>query len=141
MAINRRPFILKSYKIRDDDTVSEECQRRNITFCKYEYDDGDKLFLPPLDESEEVNVTSVLKQTNLSLEVNLFRCPITKMDLKFVRSWIPIKIFDLYITAGKNDLTVAVLQDSTMDDNVCVIDMYLYSGNDDIKNRGLHLKP
>jgi hypothetical protein len=143
MAVNRRPFTTTYRIVRDNDTVSKECQRFNVTFWLY------KGRSSPEDEwftlsNRKIEETSKVEdeQKNVTVEVNLFRCPITKMDLKFVRSWIPVKIFDLYITAGRNDVTVSVLRDSSiMRENICLVDMYFYTGRDSIEQKGLYMKP
>lgn len=149
MAINRRPFTTSYEVVRDRENVLRECQRRNVSFLVYEDPPATlniRAHFPDFlnyDENEGTEPSSEMKYESATVDVNLFKCPITKMDLKFVRSWTPIDIFDLYIVTGRDDLNVIVLRDSTMPgtENICVEDMYFYTGSDDIGYRGLYNKP
>ena len=149
LAINRRPFTTSYEVVRDRENVLRECQRRNVSFLVSE-DPPVRLGIPAqfrdflnYDENEGTEPSSEMKYESATVDVNLFKCPITKMDLKFVRSWSPIDIFDLYIVTGRDDVNVIVLRDSMMPgtENICVVDMYFYTGSDNIDYRGLYNKP
>ena len=97
--------------ITDKESVSRECEEQPVTF-----------FEPMLNESELYDPTEV------TIGVWMFTCPITKMHLEFP----PTQVFppqdiikDFYITKGKMDEKpiVAVLQNSSYIDNICLLSL------------------
>lgn len=93
--------------IRDEDSVEKECKRRRMTFWQP-------------DSSAEKDK----RASNVTLDVRMFHCPITRMRLLFPRGDKPRKIVDFYITEGRNEGTVTVLHNSTVSDNICVTHMH-----------------
>ena len=92
---------------RDEDTVEKECKIRKVTFWQ-----------PSSTAKEDQHAW------NVTLDINMYHCPITKMDLKFPRGDKPYEIKDFYIAEGRNQWTVAVLHNSTTSDNICVTHMF-----------------
>jgi hypothetical protein len=103
-----------SYEIvKDKQSVERECRRRNMTFTQ-------------IFESGESKYVANDTIRNVTFEVNMFACPITKMDLRYPVEWLEPELFDMYISLGRNDVTVSALRDSVHLDNICVRDTYLF---------------
>lgn len=96
------------YKIiKDAGTVESDCKNRSMTF-----------WLPDDSSSERDEWRKV------TIDVQMFLCPMTKMDLKFPKADNPPEVRDFYVTEGRNKGTVAVLRNSTSCDNVCLAKVF-----------------
>jgi len=100
--------VLSEYNVtRYEDSVEKECKHRKMTFWQ------------PDSSAEEDK-----RASNVTLNIRMYHCPLTKMDLKFPRGDKPREILDFYIAEGRNEGTLAVLHNSTTTDNVCITNMF-----------------
>jgi len=110
--VNRR--FDTSYEIKnekDKPLVNTECEKKKVTY----YRDSKE------NSKDAINATELV-----SLEVEMFRCPVSKLDIKFKFSWkiFPPKRYDFYVTRGYGPSTVTLLNDSPNKENICVINMF-----------------
>mgnify|MGYP000899856778 CR=1 FL=1 len=63
-------------------------------------------------------------QINVTLDVQMFTCPLTKMDLKFQSGRLDVKLEDFHISEGTDPMTFAVLRNSTSSANVCLTSLF-----------------
>ena len=95
------------YKIvQDSDTVAQKCEKRQMTFRK-------------IDFGTVPEIT-----TNVTLDIEMFRCPLTRMDLKFLKGDIDLELEDFYVTEGTDLITFGVLHNSTSCGNVCLTNLF-----------------
>ena len=97
---------------KDRAKVHTECQKLNVTFWRHSLENA----------TADFNDVAGL----VTLQVDMFTCPISKMDIKFKFSWkiFSPKRYDFYVTQGYGPNTVALLNDSPEKDNICVKNMF-----------------
>ena len=96
------------YKIvRDANIVSEKCENQTMTFWR------------PGNSS-----TVSGGRTNVTLDVPMFTCPLTKMDLKFIDGDIDAELEDVYVTKGTKILEFAILRNSVSSSNICLTNLF-----------------
>ena len=106
----RSKIVETTYKIiRDEDKIAKKCERHKMTFWEL-----------------DLNTTVPESRTNITLDVPMFTCPLTKMDLKFLNGSIDHELEDFYLTEGTDKFTVAVLRNSTNSSNICFTNLFKY---------------
>lgn len=98
---------------KDRGLYSTECEKRPVTFYGHSIDNS---------TDDDTDSESGL----VTLNVDMFRCPISKMDIKFKFSWkiFTPKRYDFYVTQGYGPNTVTLLNDSPNKLNICVTNMF-----------------
>jgi len=93
--------------VRDNNTVVRECEKRKMTFS-----------VP--DNSSTVPEA----RKNVTIDVQMFTCPLTKMDLRFLGANIDFDLEDYYLSTGTYNLEFAVLRNSKISNNICLTNLF-----------------
>ena len=108
LILKMRPVRMeKTYTVHEVETVAKTCEKREMTFWR-------------VDNSS----TGRESQTNITLNIEMFTCPFTKMNIQFLNGSMDLDIEDFYITEGLNALTFGVLRNSTSSSNICLSNLF-----------------
>lgn len=95
--------------LRDVHEINKNCEKRRMTFRR-------------------INNSSTVpeSQINITLDIEMFTCPITKMDFKYSNGSMDLELEDFYLTEGMHSLTFGVLRNSTSSDNICLTNIFKF---------------
>lgn len=117
--------IRNNYRLMRSIGVEYECQTRNV------------LYLKPIETSLEILLLGRDAKPEMLLNVDMYKCPLTKMDIRFKGKEEPPEIYDFYITIGRSLVTIAMLRDSPSGKNICLKDEFYHPR----ANRTFHPTP
>lgn len=88
------------------ESVAQKCEKRKMTFSS-------------VDNSSNAPESP----KNVSIDVEMVRCPIKELNFKFLANADP-ELEDFYITEVTDLRTYGVLRNSTSSDNVCLTNLF-----------------
>lgn len=93
---------------------------------EYECEERSVLYLKPIETSLEILLLGRDAKPEMCLNIDMYKCPLTKMDINFKGKGDPPEIYDFYITIGRSMVTIATLRDSPSGKNICLKDEFYY---------------
>ena len=106
--------IRNNYRLMSGIGVEYECGIRTLFYLK------------PIETSMEIHFLGRGAKPEMGLTIDMYKCPLTKMDIVFKGKENPPEIYDFYITIGRSLVTVAMLRDSPSGKNICLKDEFYY---------------